>query len=99
MPINKEKYAIVSRYVIDQGAAITWFFREEPMDKDDSGWHAFTGLENDEFFDNENNFLFYSLEKLIEIDPSLEPLLENNIGTDFERESPETPWEEAKDEF
>jgi hypothetical protein len=73
-------------------------YKTVPEHLNDTGWRLFTGYETEEFLENEGvNMIPMPMEKVIQIDPSLEPLLEYNAGTVWERTPESEGWERVYD--
>ncbi|SMC27474.1 hypothetical protein SAMN02745857_02865 [Andreprevotia lacus DSM 23236] len=72
------------RIVVD-GAPVGFMYREEPEDKDDSGWRLLAGDESDEYMDNPKYLGVYKLNTLANYDPSIIPLLDAPVGSAFEK--------------
>lgn len=89
---------LMSRLVIDEKLPIRFMYKTVPEHLNDTGWRLFTGYEDEAFLDNEEvNLIPMPIEKLIKLDPSLEPLLAYNAGTVWER-APDSPgWERVYD--
>lgn len=85
-------YALASKLLVDNKLKVRFMYREEPDDASDSGWRFFSGDESDEYVNNPENIGLYSIETITQIDPDIIPLLNNDIGTAFERESGEKPF-------
>lgn len=85
-------YALASKLLVDNKLKVRFMYREEPDDASDSGWRFFSGDESDEYVSNPENIGLYSIETIAQIDPDIIPLLNNDIGTAFERESGEKPF-------
>lgn len=74
------EYAIVSRQVLDDGAAIGFLYREAAVFEQDSGWRIFSGAEDDEFADNTDNFDTVLLSTILDNHPEITPLMGNTEG-------------------
>jgi hypothetical protein len=89
---------LMSRLVIDEKLPVRFMYKTVPEHLNDTGWRLFTGYEDDEFLANEQvNMIPMPLEKVVKIDPSLEPLLEYNAGTVWERTPESEGWERVYD--
>lgn len=80
-------YALASKRLVENNMKVRFMYREEPDNTSDSGWRFFSGDESDEYVNNPENIGLYSIETISQIDPDIIPLLCNEVGTAFERES------------
>ena len=85
-------YALASKCLVENNMKVRFMYREEPDDTSDSGWRFFSGDESDEYINNSENIGIYSIETISKIDPDIIPLLSNDTGTAFERESAKEPF-------
>lgn len=85
-------YALAPKQLVDNKLKVRFMYREEPDDATDSGWRFFSGDESDEYVKNPENIGLYDIETISQIDPDIIPLLSNDVGTAFERESGEEPF-------
>lgn len=89
---------LMSRLVIDEKLPVRFMYKTVPEHLNDTGWRLFTGYEDEEFLANDHvNMIPMPLEKVVKIDPSLEPLLEYNAGTVWERTPESEGWERVYD--
>ena len=88
-------YALASKWLVENNMKVRFMYREEPDDASDSGWRFFSGDESDEYVNNPENIGLYSIETISQIDPDIIPLLSNDVGTAFERESGNEPFRES----
>lgn len=90
--------ALMSRLVIDEKLPVRFMYKTVPEHLNDTGWRLFTGYENEEFLaDEQVNMIPIPLDRLIQIDESLAPLLEYNAGTVWERHPDSDGWERVYD--
>ena len=61
------------------------YMYKEKADGGDSGWRFFAGFEDQAYLDNPINIGIYSIETILEIDPSIQPYLGSLCGRAFER--------------
>lgn len=85
-------YVLASKWLVENNMKVRFMYREEPDDTYDSGWRFFSGDESDEYVNNPENIGLYSIETISQIDPDITPLLCNEVGTAFERESEKEPF-------
>jgi hypothetical protein len=78
------KLAVVSKRVFES-RRVGFLHRERPRNAQDSGWAVWDGSESEAFNADGANYKLISLEQLLEIDKSVEPLLKAEVGAVFER--------------
>lgn len=78
-------YVIVSNEIMQRGKRIGYFYREQPINDDDSGWRFLSGEENQEYTDNPDNFAMYNAASIIEIDPEIAEFLSLPYPAEVER--------------
>lgn len=83
------KKAIVSKRVFEL-RRVGFLYRKAPYNDQDSGWIVWAGDEDDEFTQDSRNVHLVSLEDLLEVDESVEPILRSDVGAVFER-GPNSP--------
>jgi hypothetical protein len=89
---------LMSRLVIDEKLPVRFMYKTVPEHLNDTGWRLFTGYEDEAFLANEQvNMIPMPIEKVVKIDPSLEPLLDFNAGTVWERAPDSEGWERVYD--
>lgn len=85
------EYCIVTKHIAE-GGGIGYMCREEPSQRfEDSGWQFYGFDEDEEYWDNSDNYVLYSLHRLAERFPAIIPHLHSPIGTAF--------FANKKDEF
>lgn len=69
------------------GMKVGYMYRDEPDSEDegDSGWCFFSGTEDEEYLNNEENLEFYGLNEIANYDPAIIPYLNSPVGTQLER--------------
>ena len=67
------------------GSLVGYCYREAPDSAVDSGWRFFAGDESQEYADLPENFALYDLNTVANYDPSITEILNNPIGSCFER--------------
>lgn len=86
--MNLDKTCFISKDLIDNNKKVRFMYRENFDNEKDSGWRFFSGNETQEFVDNPDNILIVSLSEVINnIDSSIEPYINSQIGTAYEREN------------
>lgn len=74
------------RIVVDC-APIGYMYREEPEDRDDSGWHFFAGDESEEYTNDPTKLGIYDVNTIANYDPDIVPLINEKAGTAFVRDA------------
>ena len=78
--------AFVSGKIIYDHRPVGVMVRKEPNpDLPSCGWAFLEGGETPAYLKKEENLWLHSVGKVLEIDPSIEPLLEAPVGSRFER--------------
>lgn len=78
-------YSIVSNKITIDGLPVGFMYREERMDKEDSGWRFLSGTETEEYLDDPDNSKAFAVNVVANYDPAILPYLKNGIGTEWER--------------
>ncbi len=92
VPNIVDKYAVrcfVTRRVLYDGFPIGYLYREEPDNKEDSGWRIMAGDESQEYMDDSENISWVSLGAILREDDSIVHLLGAPVGTAYAR-NPDT---------
>lgn len=79
-------YIIASHEVMVLGKPIGYLYREKPDSDDDSGWRVFSGEETQEYADDPANFSMYNASTVVDVDPTIAPLLACEYPVTFERD-------------
>ncbi len=90
-------YMIVSNQVMLEGKPVKYLYREEPDEKDDSGWRIFSGEETQEYADNPKNFCMYNASTVVNQHPSITQLLAHEQPIAFELDSESGLFVEIED--
>lgn len=85
-------YALAPKRLVNHKLKVRFMYREEPDNASDSGWRFFSGDESDEYVNNPDNIGLYDIGTISQIDPDIIPLLSNDVGIVFERESEKEPF-------
>ncbi len=80
-------YIIASKVIGEDNHPVGWMYKEEPTDSTDSGWRVFSGIEDDKFQDDADNFAIYDASTIIAIDSEIEQFLDCVIGTEVARDA------------
>ena len=67
------------------GEPVDFMYRDEPSYEKDSGWHFFSGTEDQEYADNPDNMMIYDVNTIANYDRAIIPYLDLPIGTELER--------------
>ncbi|MGV3504715.1 MAG: immunity protein Imm33 domain-containing protein [Adhaeribacter sp.] len=94
---SAEQSALVSNKCLEPGGVIRFLYREATDRKEDSGWRMFSGLEDDDYANNEENISIVNIGFLLDKDPMLLVPLKGEVGAVFEREDKDKPWQVVKD--
>lgn len=91
-----DKKALVSKMCMEDNAVICWIYREEADRDIDSGWRVFSGEESEEYIDNPNNIRLVNVSYLFDKDPTLREVMKGEVGSAYEREDKDKPWEKVE---
>src|SRR5690606_34395880 len=61
-------YCYASDKITVEGYLVGYMYRETPIEKEDSGWRFFSGTEDEEFLDDENNIEIYEVNTIANLD-------------------------------
>jgi hypothetical protein len=78
-------YCYATNKITVEGLAVGMMYREESDDEDDSGWRFFSGLETQEYFDDEDNTMAYDVNTIANYDTSIIPYLNSPVNTELVR--------------
>ena len=78
-------YCYATDRITVDGAKIGYMYRENPDQKDDSGWRFFAGDENDEYANNPENLGIYDVNTIAHYDLDIIPFLSSPYGSAFGR--------------
>lgn len=81
----ENKTAFVTKRLVEEKSKIGFAYREQPDNDTDSGWRFFVGNESQDYVDNPDNLLLYSIEDIIKLDDSIKSILDSEINTAFEK--------------
>lgn len=91
------KSALVSRRIADDRKPIRFLYREAADRDEDSGWRMFSGLENDAYNADAANIVIVPLTHFARIDSHVDKLLDEPVGSVFERKQPDGEFERVTD--
>ncbi|WP_437875552.1 DUF2185 domain-containing protein [Sorangium sp. So ce513] len=77
---------IRSLEVAEKGKPVGYMYREEPDSENDSGWRVFSDEETQEYADEPANFAMYNASTIVDLEPSIRPLLEEQAPVAFKRD-------------
>jgi hypothetical protein len=78
-------YCYASDMITINGHKVGYMHREPREDDDDSGWRFYSGLETEEYVENEHHFMMFDVNYIVNIDPAIVPYLKMPKGTEMER--------------
>lgn len=84
--IEQKGYCYASDMITVDGHKVGFMHREHREDRDDSGWRFYSGLETEEYVENEHHFMMFDLNYIANIDPDIIPYLTMPIGAELERD-------------
>lgn len=85
--VDKSGAAIVCPYVTKKELPIMYAYKGEPIDPADSGWQFLSEKEVDA-----NDLKIWSINEVLEYEPSLREYIELPVGTELIRNSVNTNW-------
>jgi hypothetical protein len=80
-------YVMATKMLVDNRRKVRFMYREEPPNKQDSGWRFFCGEEDQDYTNNPDNIAIYDINTIIAIDKSVTPYLNTAQGTALQREN------------
>jgi hypothetical protein len=86
---NRRCAAIVCAHVAAGRSPILLAERSEPEEAADSGWQFLCGVEHEDWTEAK----VWSVQEVIDTDPSLAALIDLPIGTRLARSAPDASWE------
>jgi len=78
-------YCVASDRITIDGEKVGFMYREKKEDEDDSGWRFIAGDEDEEFMENNLNFMMFDVNYIANLDPAIIPYLTYKTGNDLER--------------
>lgn len=94
---DKYGYALAPKQLVECGLRVRFMYREQPDNRQDSGWRFFSGFETDEEANNPDNIGLYDVNTIAAIDPDIRPFLDSPAGSVFERERSTEPFVRSTD--
>lgn len=86
---------LASSQVVGSGRLPVCFaFRLRPNNEADSGWVFWSGKETQAFIDDKTNTAVYPLLRFLEMDKTLREIIQNPIGSAWERDALGETWRE-----
>lgn len=86
---------VVCRHIAKDMLPILEVRRSNPVDPQDSGWHAYCNSEDDEQIDDAE---IWTVGQILAYEPSLVGLLDSEVGTILKRETRGHAWSVGSDE-
>ncbi|WP_157219944.1 DUF2185 domain-containing protein [Flavisphingomonas formosensis] len=74
------------RITVD-GEKVGYMYREASTRAEDSGWRFFAGDENQDYMNDPQRHGVYDVNTIVNYDPDVLPLLDNEAGSRFERDA------------
>lgn len=90
-------YSVVSNHILDDGLPILFMYREDPVEKEDTGWRFLSGHEDQDYLDNPLNSRFIGLNTMANLDASIISHLKRRKGTELERASADEDFKLLED--
>ena len=89
--------ALVSKMAVgEKPLPVRFMYKTVPADLRDTGWRMYTGYEDPDYLADKKNMMPYPIATLVEMDGSLEKLLDSKPGAVWER-VPGESWQEVED--
>lgn len=73
-----------TKMIMEDGQPVAYMYREEPDNKEDSGWRFFSGHESQEYVDDPRNTQLYAVALVAETTPGIVPHLLAPAGSQLE---------------
>ncbi|MDT7838972.1 DUF2185 domain-containing protein [Aquabacterium sp. OR-4] len=83
--------------IVADGQPVRFMYREAPMFAGDSGWRFLAGTETDAYMEDPGHQRVHALTRVMELDPTVAPLLDSPVGAAFQRPERGAPFEDAGD--
>lgn len=77
-------YVLASVYLVEGRMRVGYMYREQ-SEGGDSGWRFFVGTETDEYLADPTHIGTYDIKTILALDPSVEPYLDAEPGTELTR--------------
>ena len=90
-------YSIVSNMISQDGMPVSFMYREEPFDEEDSGWRFLSGTETEEYLDEDTNSKAISVNAVANHDPAIIPYLRKPEDTAWERVADSDEFTQSED--
>jgi hypothetical protein len=78
-------YCYASDMITIEGHKVGYMHREPREEEGDSGWRFYSGLETEEYVEDEHHFMMFEVNYIANLDPDIIPYLKSRTGTEFER--------------
>ncbi len=89
--------ALVSKKILEEDQPVRFMYREAPDCDEDSGWRMFSGLETPDYNDSAENIAIVPMSAFAEMDERVDKLLDEPIGSVFERREALSEFEPVTD--
>lgn len=91
--MNNFGFVFATKMLVEGKRKVRFMYREQPDSPDDSGWRFFCGDEDQAYTDNPDNIVICDINTIIESDSSIVLCLNSPVGSAFEREDENAPFE------
>ena len=81
-----------SDHILVEGLRVGFMYREPPDNTLDSGWRFMSGQEDDDYMNEPDHLGFYDVNTIANYDPSIVPLLNEPVGSAFEKQPGSTSF-------
>lgn len=89
---------IATNRITVEGYPVQFMYRGKPVNKQDSGWCFFSGVnENDDYTNNPSNSQVFAVNTIANYDQSIIPYLNSPVGSVFEKSAGSDEWQAVAD--
>jgi hypothetical protein len=78
-------YCYASDMITVDGQKVGFMHRESREEEGDSGWRFYSGLETEEYVEDEHHFMMFEVNYIANLDPAIIPYLKLRTGAELER--------------
>jgi len=79
-------YALATDRILVDGMPIGYMYRQQPDNKQDSGWRFFAGDEDEDYLDNPDNIEIMNVNTIAHYDKTIIPFLESDYETAYAKD-------------
>jgi hypothetical protein len=76
---------MITRHILDEVHPVGFMYREEPEEELDSGWRFLSGLEDDDYMEQEENSVIVDVDLVLVLEPLVKKYLHLPYGSELER--------------